>query len=449
MNGLGIVVRRIFLLHVAFWLAVVPSCAPVQTKSAKAAAEMTSISKEERQSPGQMTEAELQSALMSFADRYAETLFQAFEYFEPQAPTSKARVIVLSDTIYSSTATFTIAAGPNPEIALLDIVVLTTLGRMIYEEYWQVKFGEAVAPMVKGFRKLEADIWQILARLFSAEQQEELRNLIRVWRKNNPELLTFAFQSFDDFAAERRQSTLVQAVKSGGLFKSVRKATEEAEQIRLLAERAMYIGTRMPLLTGDFVDLWLSRWILNPEVQKVVGDIHTFSEVSERLATVAEQLPDHIAAERRNLIHDLESQEKALSQTMREAKELISLVDETAKTVDTLSARIDTMIRTPGTGRPFDIMDYYNTVLAASDAVKQASSLLDSVDELLASPNWEQWMPVVLKLANRVESEGEEFINHAFLLGIALMLIFFLGMFILIRYAARQFAGLRKEQGAA
>jgi hypothetical protein len=107
------------------------------------------------------------------------------------------------------------------------------------------------------------------------------------------------------------------------------------------------------------------------------------------------------------------------------------------------------MIRTPGTGKPFDIMDYYNTVLAASDAVKQASSLLDSVDELLASPNWEQRMPVVLKITDRVESEGEEFINHAFLLAIALMLIFFLGMFILIRYASRQFAGLRKEQGAA
>jgi hypothetical protein len=300
--------------------------------------------------------------------------------------------------------------------------------------------------MVKGFRKLEADIWQILARLFSAEQQEELRNLIRAWRKNHPELLTFSFQRFGDFAAERRQSTLVQAVKSGGLFKSVRKATEEVEQMRLLAERAMYIGTRMPLLTGDFVDLWLSRWILNPEVQKVVGDVHTFSEVSERLATVAEQLPDHIAAERRNLIKDLESQEKALSQTMREAKELISLVDDTAKTVDTVSARMDKMLSAPGEGRrPFDIMDYYNTVAAASDTVKQVDLLLGSVDELMSSPNWDQRMPGMVKLANGVASEGKGVMTYAFLLGIGLMLLFFLGMFILIRYASRQFAGLRKE----
>jgi hypothetical protein len=105
------------------------------------------------------------------------------------------------------------------------------------------------------------------------------------------------------------------------------------------------------------------------------------------------------------------------------------------------------MIRTPSGVRPFDIMDYHNTVVVASDTVKQANLLLDSVDELLASTNWEKRMPVVLKLADGVESEGEELITHAFLLGLALMLIFFLGMFILIRYASRQFIGLRKEQG--
>ncbi len=449
MNQKGSVIRRSLLLCVAFLLTAATSCAPLQVKSTKTTTKKMSDSGEKRQSHGQIAEAELQSALMSFADRYGETLFQAFDYFEPQAPTARARVIVLSDTIYSSAAMFTIAAEPNPEIALLDMVVLTTLGRMIYEERWQVKFGEAVAPMVNGFRKLEADIWKILARFFAAEQQEELRNLIRAWRRNHPELLTFSYQRFDDFATERKKSALVKSVKSGGLFGSVQKATEEVEQMRLLAERAMYLGTRMPLLTGDFVDLWLSRWILNPQVQKVVKDVHKFSNVTERLATVAEQLPDQIAAERRSLVQDLESQEKALSQMMREGKELVSLVNETTTTVDAVSARIDSMLRTPATGRPFDIMDYYNTVSAAADTVIKLQSLLDSADELLASPNWDQRMPVVLNLADGVESEGEKLVTYAFLLGLALMLIFFLGMFILIRYASRQFIGLRKEQGTA
>ena len=446
MNRDGIVVRRIFILYVAFWLAAVPSCAPVQTKSARAAAETKSNSEKKKQSSHQMTEAELQSEVMSFADRFATILAQSSDDFEGRAPTFRARYIVLADTVYSQAAAFTIAGEPNPQVALLDMVALTTLGRMIYEEYYLVEYGEPAEVMVRGFKTLEADAWRIAAKVLSPEQQQELRDIIRGWRQDHPEQLAFSHLRFSDFAATRGQSTLVKAVESGGMFGSVKKVTKEVEQTRLFAERGIFLASRMPLLAGGFGDVWLSQWILNPELQKLMGDVHTFSKVSERLATVAEQLPDDIATERRNLLLDLESQQRALSQTMREAKELIALVNETTHTVDTVSLRIDKMLSAPGEGRrPFDIMDYYNTVSAASDTVNQVNSALDSVDELLASPNWEQKMPVVLKLTDAVESQGEEFMTHVFLLGLGLMLIFFLGMFLLIRYATRRYAGLRKE----
>jgi len=445
MNRDGIVVRRIFLIYVAFWLAAVPSCAPVQTKSARAAAQTKSNSEKKKQSSHQMTEAELQSEVMSFADRFATILAQSSDNFEGRAPTFRARYIVLADTVYSQAAAFTIAGGPNPQVALLDLVALTTLGRMIYQEYYLVEFGESAEVMVRGFKTLEADAWRIAAKVLSPEQQQELRDIIRGWRQDHPEQLAFSHLRFSDFAAARGQSTLVKAVESGGMFGSVKKVTKEVEQTRLLAERGIFLASRMPLLAGGFGDVWLSQWILNPELQKQVGDVHTFSKVSERLATVAEQLPDNIAAERRNLILDLESQEKALSQTMRDAKELISLVNETTHAVDTVSVRIDSMLSSPKTGRPFDIMDYYNTVSAASDTVKQVNVLLDSAEGLLGSPNWEQPMPGMFKLANGLASEGKKLITHVFFLGIGLMLLFFLGMFILIRYGARQFAGLRKE----
>jgi len=356
MNQEGFVIRRIFLLWVALLLAAATGCAPVQTKSARAAAETTSNSEEKKQSPHQMTEAELQSEVMSFADRFATILAQSYDTFEGRAPTFRARYIVLGDTVYSQAAAFTIAGGPNPQVALLDLVALTTLGRMIYEEHYLVEFGETVEVMVQGFQLLEADVWRIAAKVLSPKEQQELRDMIRAWRQDYPEQLFFSYLRFSDFAAARRQSTLAKAVESGGLFASVKKVTKEVEETRLLAERGIFLASRMPLLAGGFGDVWLSQWILNPEIQKVVGDVHTFSKVSERLATVAEQLPAHIATERRNLILDLESQEKALSQTMREAKELISLVNETTNTVEAVSARIDKMLSAPGEGRrPFDI----------------------------------------------------------------------------------------------
>ena len=186
-----------------------------------------------------------------------------------------------------------------------------------------------------------------------------------------------------------------------------------------------------------------------PEIRQLLSDIAGFRETVERL-------PAQISEERKNLMRDLESQEKTfrnvigdLREMMKDGEDLISLVNETTKTVDTVSARIDSLLSAPKTGRPFDIMDYHNTVLLASDTVKQANSLLASVEGLLTSPDWQKQMPVALKLADGVESKGEELVTHAFLLGLALMLIFFFGMFILIRYASRKFIGLRKEQGIA
>jgi len=48
-----------------------------------------------------MTEVELQSDLMSYADRFASILIQAFEDFDAQGPTLKARRFVLEDVVYS------------------------------------------------------------------------------------------------------------------------------------------------------------------------------------------------------------------------------------------------------------------------------------------------------------------------------------------------------------
>ncbi len=247
-----------------------------------------------------------------------------------------------------------------------------------------------------------------------------------------------------DFAAMRKQSTLAQAVASGGVFASVRDATLEVEQTRLLAERGIFLASRVPLLMGAFGDVWLTQWLFNPEMEKVLRDVHTVSKVSARLAAVAEQLPDQIAAERRNLIQDLESHEKMLRglttdlrQTMREGSELISLVNETTKSVESTSLRIDAMLRTPASGRPFDIMDYQNTVLAVSDTLVGVKILLHEFDELAAAKDLQKPFPLVVKITDRLGLETQEVITHAFILGAVLILIFFLSLFG-YRYAAKR-----------
>ena len=76
----------------------------------------------------------------------------------------------------------------------------------------------------------------------------------------------------------------------------------------------MYLSTRLPLLTGGFADIWVSRLSFNPAVEELRKDMHTFAEVSDRLASVAEQLPETITTER----------QAAIEQAAREADTLRS-----------------------------------------------------------------------------------------------------------------------------
>ena len=134
-----------------------------------------------------MTEVALQSELMSYADRFASVMTQAIEDFDTFKPDPETRHFIMGDGVYSISAVYTIAAEPNPQGALLDMVTLTTLGRMIYEDNIKQKYGKPVEVIIEKFRQLETDIWAIAANILSNEQQIELRALILEWRKRNPE----------------------------------------------------------------------------------------------------------------------------------------------------------------------------------------------------------------------------------------------------------------------
>ncbi len=129
-----------------------------------------------------MTEAELQSRVMGFTDRFAAIISQALEDYDAQSPPPENRRIVVGDTAYALASAFTIAAEADPDIALLDMLVMVTLGRMVYEEHWQKKWGSQILPMFYGFQKAEADIWKIASIVIPPVQQRELLTIIREWR---------------------------------------------------------------------------------------------------------------------------------------------------------------------------------------------------------------------------------------------------------------------------
>jgi len=143
------------------------------------------------------------------------------------------------------------------------------------------RYAKSTEVLATGFRQVEKDIWRIVAKVLTKEQQDELRQLILYWRKDNPDKYVYNYLRFSDFASQRRNSTLVKKVQTGGLFKTVQEVTQQVEETRMLAERGIFLATRLPLLTGHFAEVWMSQLMVSPETSKILSDIHTFSSVSD------------------------------------------------------------------------------------------------------------------------------------------------------------------------
>ena len=122
-------------------------------------------------------------------------------------PKFRANPALYGDQILILMAAYTIAAAPNPEVGLLDMVVLTTLGRMIYEAHWGKQYGDLVQPAIVALRILETDIWRIATKALTAAEQTELRGLIKTWRRTHPQQVAFAFMRFSpDYSPTRKMA---------------------------------------------------------------------------------------------------------------------------------------------------------------------------------------------------------------------------------------------------
>ena len=287
-----------------------------------------------------INEAQLQSHLMSFADRLASIMDMAIAKFEGLNPTGKTRYEVLELMTFTLHQGFLIAGESDPDVALLDMLSMVTLGRIFFEEEGQSRYGNVIVPVIDGYRKAETDIRKVAAIVLTPNQMLNLMKIIQRWRKNNPEVKSFPLIRFSNFAADRRESALTREDEPEGLFESVESASETVEEMRLMSERGMYLATRIPLLTGLFGDLWLTRIMKNPELQKALSDVSLLSEGTAGLSAIAEKLPDQIATEREATIKQLAGEisaarKAAMADFLTEFKRIEErLIPEIAKAMD-------------------------------------------------------------------------------------------------------------------
>jgi len=164
---------------------------------------------------------------------------------------------------------------------------------------------------------------------------------------------------------------------------------------------------------------------------------------------VSEELPAQISAERKEILDALEDQEGKLTSLVAETRQAINAGDQMASSLNTTIGSFDELMKRFGVGEtkaekmqdtnspPFNILDYGKTASELAAAAQQVDGLVRSFNLTLDSPAWNQRLAEVKGLSADARANANSVLNHAFLLGAALIVLIFACAYLYKMLAAR------------
>ena len=413
----------------------------------------------------------LQGGVMRFADTFASRLAQATQDFAKLAGTPEAQIQAHSWAVGQTTSAFTIAAGVNPNINLLDMLVLVTLGRMTHEEYWGPKvWGASDKPMLDAFTALETDAWDIAKIALTEKQQESMRKTLRDWRDQNPDMGVTAYvrlPTFEDILADSKAQT--DAESGGGLgdllsldpFSGLDPTTKQLEQARLFAERALYYGERIPIVLSTQVELLTLKLMQMPEVRAALADSERVSKAAASLAETATKLPEVVRAEREatlkqvseelsaqraGIVSDLEKVEAPTRELLAQARatlesgtQMSASLKGAVESFDSMMAHLNAEPKSPSTepAQPFVVGEYGEAATKLGAAAHELNGLFATFDKSLP-----QMQRALDESAARADQSLERARDRALLYG-ALLIVAAACATLLVRWISRRWLGAR------
>lgn len=241
---------------------------------------------------------EVHQSVIRFAGRASERVDDVVREMEPRLETRESLIAALEIGLGFYTAALDIATGPNPDINLIDMVVLVSLEREIIETYWVPKvLGNPGKPLLRTMQELESEIWSMASKLLTPAQKRDLRILIQRWREQHPDQVYVEAMRFGDFAPLAGQTALAKANQPGGLF-GTKRVTRSVDETRLLGERAMFYAQRAPSIARAHARLLMLQATVMPETKKVLADTDVLTKSISALAVATETLPAQIRRER-------------------------------------------------------------------------------------------------------------------------------------------------------
>jgi hypothetical protein len=256
----------------------------------------------------------LQSLVMGMADDYASEVAEiVYLQLKPVATSQGELSLAQSYLRNSFGAAAEIAAGPNPEVALLDLLVLVSLQRATFERHWipEVWGEERGGPSLARLRKVEGRLWDRSEILLSVEQRSTLRSLIETWLRDNPDRIVVELVRFQEFADERYISSLNDRAAASGLLREVGEAVSAIDDVRLYGERALWYSGRLIYILGEQMELTAYRILSNPRIETALGDIDAFRESFRRAVDNFEALPERLRIQEAEFLVGFGAERKA------------------------------------------------------------------------------------------------------------------------------------------
>jgi len=404
-----------------------------------------------------LSETQLQAMVMNFEDLYVMSVWQTYDEIRRSTNNPEIRATAQSLKVRSNSNAITIAAGRNPAVNLLDMLVFVSLGRYAVENYWVPEvFGSPGEPLVKTYRKLEAEIWKISARVLSEDQQKTLQNLIQEWIAANPGQHYIAAIRLSDFAEVQGMSRTSQ-MKAGTLLADVEKALAVAEQGLLVSERALFYVERLPRLVTLQTELLLDQIAAAPDAEQLRTNLSKLSAASERLSLVVADLPryvteerratvdhvfSHFRAERQQVMNDLASQESRLQGVFKEAAGLIDRVTPLTDKLNTTVRSADALYRLVDATTPSKLPQYNALLEKAIVAMDKLTGILAEVTPLYAAISRD-----ANALHDPIFGKFMGLADHLFWRGILLIAFFLVGLLgVLLAHKRLSFMITRERQ---
>ncbi len=382
----------------------------------------------------------LQAQVMRFADTYVATVAQACDDVAAKVPTNAPlRLSVLRWKLGQATSVYTDATGENPAINALDLLVLTTMARMVVEEYGQQTYGDAIQPLLDAQRNLETNAWMLAGGVLKPAQEQELRGMIAEWRVKNPNQRYVGPIRFREFISALGKAPTKADSSPTSIFSllyldplaGLDPTAAAIQETRELGERAMYYSQRMPMLLSWQVEVLAYQLAGQPESQQVLNDANHLATAADVFAKTAQQLPQLVNDQRQAAIQQILD---GLTEQGNKSRELLndtrSTFDSAGAAATNINAAIQSLTEfvrfvtptnsTPSTtnSHPFNVLDY-------GTAATQIGAAANNLNALLAPVN--QSAPQIEKLGQQTKTDADDIVRHAFYYGVALVLILLIG----------------------